>query len=223
MRWQDAGVPVTVVLAWVITGVLAVVDWWAVLRDRHRVERWAKPAVMVGLGAVAVASGGLDTATGWWVLAALALGLVGDVFLLGGSPARFLGGLAAFLVGHLAWVGAFLATGLDAPGRGWVGAAIVVLALGAGHRIVPGAYREGGAALGVPVVVYMVVIAAMAVAGWATGLTVVGVGAGLFVVSDTVLGLGRFDRERRWTRPVVMVTYHSAQALIVAGLLGGGA
>ena len=71
------------------------------LRGRRSVERWAKPAVMVALAVVAVALGATDDTTGRWVLAALALGLVGDVMLLGDSPARFLGGLAAFLVGHL--------------------------------------------------------------------------------------------------------------------------
>lgn len=207
-------------LAWLITGALAVVDWWAVVRDRRSVERWAKPAVMVGLGAVAVAAGALDSATGWWLLAALALGLVGDVLLLGDSPGRFLGGLTAFLVGHLAWVTAFLTAGFAAPARGWAGVVVVVLALGAGRRIVPGAHRSGGSALSGPVVLYMAVIAAMAVTGWATGSVAVGVGASLFVVSDTLLGLGRFDREHRWTRPAVMVSYHLAQALLVAGLLG---
>lgn len=209
--------------AWLAAGLLAAVDWWAVARGRPGVERWAKPAVMVALGAVAVSLDAPGSTTGWWVLVALALGLVGDVLLLGDSDARFLGGLAAFLVGHLAWVAAFVATGLDAPDGAWVGAAVVLVALAAGHRIVPGAHREGGPALSVPVVLYMGVIAAMAVTGWATGLVVVGLGASLFVVSDTLLGLGRFDHERPWTRVVVMVTYHLAQALLVAGLLGGGA
>lgn len=212
--------PVTVVLAWCLVAVLAAVDWWAVVRGRRSVERWAKPAVMVALGVVAVALGAPGDAAGWWVLAALALGLVGDVFLLGDSQARFLGGLAAFLVGHLAWVAAFVASGLDTPARAWVGVAVVLLALGAGHRIVPGAHREGGPGLSGPVVLYMAVIAAMAVTGWATGSVAVGVGASLFVVSDTLLGLGRFDREHPWTGPAVIITYHLAQALLVVGLLG---
>ena len=59
----------------------------------------------------------------------------------------------------------------------------------------------------------------MAVTGWATGRPLVGLGASLFVVSDTVLAMGRFVQARRWTSVVVMVTYHLAQALIVAGLL----
>ena len=52
----------------------------------------------------------------------------------------------------------------------------------------------------------------------AAGL-LVGLGVSLFVVSDTVLALGRFVAPRPWTRPVTMLTYHGAQALIVAGLL----
>jgi uncharacterized membrane protein YhhN len=63
------------------------------------------------------------------------------------------------------------------------------------------------------------VIGAMAVTGWATGRPLVGLGASLFVVSDTVLALGKFVQPRPWTSVVVMVTYHLAQALIVAGLL----
>ena len=43
--------------------------------------------------------------------------------------------------------------------------------------------------------------------------------ADLFVVSDTTLALGRFVEPRSWTRPVTMLTYHGAQALIVVGLL----
>ena len=62
-------------------------------------------------------------------------------------------------------------------------------------------------------------IGAMAVLGWATGRPLVGLGASLFVVSDTVLAMGRFVQDRRWTHVVVMVTYHLAQALIMAGLL----
>jgi uncharacterized membrane protein YhhN len=208
-------------LAWVVTASLALVDWWAVIRHLRQVERWAKPAVMVGLGAVALALGATGSPTGWWVLAALSTGLVGDVLLLGDGEGRFLGGLGAFLVGHLAWVAAFLGAGVQAPERAWVGAGVVLVALVAGRAIVPGALRQGGAALAGPVVLYMAVIAVMAVVGWATGTLPVGVGATLFVVSDTLLGLARFDRERRWSAPAVMVTYHLAQALLVLGLLGG--
>lgn len=201
------------------TLTIAVTDWLAVARDDHRTERWAKPAVMVGLLAIALALGAAGTTTGRLVLLALALGVVGDVLLLEDTRPRFLGGLAAFLVGHLAWVAAFVATGLDRPALGWVGAAVLAAALVVGRRILPAALAEGGPALAVPVAVYMAVIGGMAVLGWATGHLLVGLGATLFVVSDTVLALAKFVREGRGSRSLVMVTYHLAQALLVAGLL----
>lgn len=203
----------------VITAAAMVTDWWAVARDRRDVERWAKPAAMVGLLVVTALAGAGDTASGRWLLLALALGLVGDVMLLDDSPGRFVAGLTAFLVGHLAYVAAFVLAGQARPAWGWVGAAVVIASLVVGRRILPGAVSHGGAGLGVAVATYMLVIGAMAVTGWATGLLLVGLGVSLFVVSDTVLAMGRFVRSRPWTRPVTMVTYHGAQVLIVVGLL----
>lgn len=206
----------------VLTAAFFAADWWAVWHGRHDVERLAKPAAMVGLLSVALLAGATDSTAGRWLLLALLLGLVGDVLLLEDAPSRFVGGLAAFLVGHLAYVASFVAVGLDRPAWGWLGAGVLLVALVVGRRILPGALAQGGAALAVPVAVYMAVIGAMAVTGWATGRPLVGVGASLFVVSDTVLAMGRFVQARRLTHVVVMVTYHLAQALIVAGLLQTG-
>jgi uncharacterized membrane protein YhhN len=203
----------------VVTAGLFAADWWAVWHRRPDVERLAKPAAMVGLFSVAVLAGAGDSTYGRWLLVALALGLVGDVLLLEDTPNRFVGGLAAFLVGHLAYVASFVTVGLDRPSWGWFGLLVLVAALVVGRRILPGAVAEGGAGLAGAVAAYMTVIGAMAVTGWATGRPLVGVGASLFVVSDTVLAMGKFVAERRWGPAVVIVTYHLAQALIVAGLL----
>ncbi len=214
-------VPAAVPVAALATGALAALDWWAVGRARRDLERWAKPAVVVGLLAVALAAGGAGSTAGRWVLLALALGLVGDVLLLDDGDTRFVGGLAAFLVGHLAWVAAVVTAGLDEPRLAAVGAVVVLVALVAGRRILPAAVRSSGPALGGAVAAYMAVIGVMAVLGWASGDLLVGLGATLFVASDTVLALGRFVEERPWTRLTVMVTYHLAQSLLVAGLLLG--
>ncbi|MGG5257417.1 lysoplasmalogenase family protein [Phycicoccus avicenniae] len=206
------------VLAVLASVVAAAADWWAVATRRPAVERWAKPTVMVGLLGVALALGDGHPVLPW-VLVALALGLVGDVLLLEDTPTRFLGGLAAFLLGHLAWVVTFVGIGLDRPALAGVGAVLVVAALVVGRRILPAAWRDGGAALAAPVALYMAVIAAMALTGWATGHLLVGLGASLFVVSDTVLALRKFVAERPWHALAVITTYHLAQALLLVGLL----
>ena len=143
---------------------------------------------------VALLAGATDSTAGRWLALALVLGLVGDVLLLEDTPSRFVGGLAAFLVGHLAYVASFVAVGLDRPALGWVGALVLLVALLVGRRILPGAVADGGVVLGIAVGAYMAVIGAMAVTGWATGRPLVGLGASLFVVSDTVLAMGRSCR-----------------------------
>jgi hypothetical protein len=69
----------------------------------------------------------------------------------------------------------------------------------------------------------MVVIAAMVVTAWATGLLLVALGGTVFMVSDTLLALDRFARPAtvtwRWARTTVMVTYHVGQVLMVVGAL----
>src|SRR5690349_5918860 len=78
-------------VAVLLTAAVAVVDWVAVARGDRRTRRWAKPGVLVGLLAVALALGAADTTTGRLVLVALALGLVGDVLLLEDTESRFVG------------------------------------------------------------------------------------------------------------------------------------
>ncbi|MGZ4654655.1 MAG: lysoplasmalogenase [Oryzihumus sp.] len=196
----------------------ALLDWHAVCRDHRRVETVAKPLVMVLLAALALALGAGGTGTGRWLLAAIALGCIGDVALLRDNEARFLGGLAAFLLGHLAYVAAFASLGLD-PRWALAGAAVVLLDLAtAGRRILVSVARQDRT-LGGAVAAYMLVIAAMTVTAWGTGRPLVALGAVVFVVSDTVLALDRFVRPRPGSRVLVMVTYHVGQLLMVLGVL----
>ena len=207
---------------WVVAALTAaamVADWWAVARHRPAIERLAKPAAMVGLLGVALLAGAPDSDAGRWLLLALAFGLLGDVMLLSDSPGRFVAGLAAFLLGHLAYVASFLSVGLDEPWLGVLGGAVLLVALLVGRGILPGALALGGPGLAAAVAAYMSVMGAMLVLGWATGRLLVGLGTSLFVVSDTVLAIGRFVRAGGWTLPTVMVTYHLAQVLIVIGVL----
>lgn len=207
-------------LAWLLPAAPAVVDWVAVAREDRRTERWAKPAALAGLIAVAALLGAADTTTGRWLLVALTFGLVGDVALLGDSTRRFLAGLAAFLVGHLAYLVCFGTAGLPAPGWAWAVVVPLLAALVATRGVLPAAYRRDGLAVALPIAAYTAVIATMLVFAWLTGDAVVALGATVFVASDAVLSVDRFERPVPRGHVIVMVTYHLGQALVVLGLLG---
>jgi uncharacterized membrane protein YhhN len=204
---------------WAVPAVPALVDWYAVSREDRRTETWAKPATLVALIAVALVLGAADSAPGLWLLAALVLGLVGDVLLLGDSDARFRLGLASFLVGHIAFIVSFLRLGLDQPGWLWIAWLVLFACLIATRRVVPATFLRGGRALAIPVAVYTVVIGGMLIVAFDTGEPLIAVGAAVFAASDSILAVNRFVSPRPWAPVAVMVTYHVGQALIVGGVL----
>jgi uncharacterized membrane protein YhhN len=210
----------------------AVVDWIAVGLEGRRslaVERVAKPLVLVALLAVAVAwppGTGDSAAVRPWLIAALAASLAGDVLLL--PPSRFIAGLVAFLLAHLAYLVAFAHLPGSVPWfvAGVVIAAVVIATLG---RVLLAAARRAG--FGTPVAVYLVAICGMAIAATRTGLAAAVLGAWLFVASDAMLAWGRFGgsssggpsagppRGPATLRVAVLVTYHVGQLLLVVALV----
>ncbi len=199
----------------VVVCLLAALDWFAVASTNARLERTAKPLVMVALLAVGFAS---DLA-GWglvWLVVALVAGLVGDIFLL---PAvdRFIPGLAAFLVGHVSYAALAIVLGTTSSFlvAGLVLSSLVVLTVGT--KITDAVQ---GTAMFMPVVSYVVVIGASTALLIATGRWLMVVGAVLFAVSDSLLGWGRFIAPARGGRVAVHATYHLGQLLIVLGAVG---
>jgi uncharacterized membrane protein YhhN len=71
------------------------------------------------------------------------------------------------------------------------------------------------------VAAYAGVLAAMAVLAVGTASVLTGIGGLLFLASDTLLAEDRFVRPRRYGDVLVIVTYHLAQGLILAGLIVG--
>jgi uncharacterized membrane protein YhhN len=206
-------------VVWLLPATLAPVDWYAVARGDRRTETWAKPAVLLALIVAALVLGATDSRPGLWLLGALALGLVGDVFLLGDSDIRFRLGLAAFLIGHLGYVACFAKLGLDPGAWAWVAWVVLLICLLVTRQVPAATYMRGGAALAAPVALYTVVIGAMLILAFDTGEPLIAVGATVFAASDSILAVDRFVQPRPWAHVVVMVTYHVGQALIVAGVL----
>ena len=219
--------PLTGTLLGIAAGA-AMVDWIAVWLDGPRsraVERVAKPLVLTALLAAAIAwpVGAADSAAVRpWLVAALAASLAGDVLLL--APGRFIAGLVAFLVAHLAYLVAFAQLPGSVPWFvvGVVLAGVVVATVG---WAMLAAARQLG--LGAPVAIYLIAICGMAIAATRTGLPSAILGAWLFVASDAMLAWGRFrapsagsPRGSAGLRVAVMVTYHVGQVLLFVALVG---
>jgi uncharacterized membrane protein YhhN len=174
-----------------------------------------KPLTTVLILALALAAP-QPVAGGYQALVCIGLvfSLAGDVFLMLPRD-RFIAGLASFLVAHLFYVAAFAPRppGLAAP-------AVLVALLLYGAVLMRALWPRLGP-LRVPVAVYAAALLAMAwqaAERWAvlgtTPALLAAVGAGLFVVSDSVLAWERFVRRVRHGQAVVLGTYFAAQWLI---------
>lgn len=208
----------------IATALAALTNWVVRWRNNQAIETWVKPLTTMLVIGLAIANDAEIKYAGIAVVA-LVLCLEGDIALLPAMD-KFIVGLASFLLGHLAFIVLFVRYGM--PNRGLGAIAIggaVVLAATAGRAIVRGAARKDPA-LRIPVIAYLVVICAMTVCGWATGRGWVIAGTTLFVISDTLLGWGRFARDDAsangsrlaWQSTAVMVTYHGAIAALALSL-----
>lgn len=200
----------------VAAGAVAVADWVCVWRRPCRAEVVLKPLVLVLLVGAALAADAPSGAQQAVFVVALALSLAGDVLLLP-QVDRFVPGLVAFLLAHLAYVVGFWLEPADPSTHLWPMLVLALLLGGAGPRIVAGVRRQEPA-LVVPVIAYMAVIGWMVVTAGLSGDPIGSLGAVTFAISDAVLAADRFDRRRRWAPVAVMATYHVAQGLLVASL-----
>jgi uncharacterized membrane protein YhhN len=202
-----------------VAGALAVADWIAVspsVRSK-RAEYVLKPVTMVPLILAAVILDPERDAQRAWFVVALVLSLAGDVFLM--LPRDlFVAGLGSFLLGHIAYIGGFL---LEPRTAGPTLIAVVVVLIASatlGRRILVAARASGDPAIAGPVALYMAVISIMVVLAAGTAEAFAIVGAAIFFASDAMIAWDRFVQPFRWARPLIMATYHTAQALLVLSL-----
>ena len=199
------------------TALVAVADWFAVATSRRRLEYLAKPVVMVGLVAVAATLEPVSHVERLFFVAALALGLLSDVFLMLPRD-MFLAGLVAAFVEHVAYIAGFRARDLHV---GLLAAALAV-ALVSVAVVMPAVYRalrKDQPSLVVPVIAYVAVFVVMVATAGGTGSYVALGGALLFFYSDALLAWNRFVTAVGWGRFVNIIAYHSGQALLVLSLV----
>ncbi len=161
------------------------------------------------------------------VLAGLVLSLIGDVFLMLPGD-RFVPGLVAFLLAHVCYIVAF------APGSSGKAREVgfVVVAVVAGGNLA-GLLPRVDAALKVPVLAYVVVLATMAAFALARAWTPAvaqalprsarqaAIGAVLFMVSDSLLAWDRFAGGVPAPALLVLGTYYAAQWCIARSVRSG--
>ena len=197
----------------VVAAIFAAADWVAVSRSWTSLEYVAKPLALVGLVGVALTIETGDGSMRAWFVVALVLSLAGDVLLM--LPRNlFVAGLASFLLGHLAYVVGF---GVDQTWPWIVPVGLVAAAVGT--PIVRALLRRGDRDLLGPVVAYMGVISLMVACAAGENDASAFFGAGLFMLSDSLIAWNRFVRPLAWAPVTIMVTYHLGQAGLVLSLL----
>lgn len=152
------------------------------------------------------------------VAVGLALSAVGDI-VLEEPIALFVPGLVAFLLGHVAYIAAFIAESKQVmPSRAIVP---VVYGIAALAVLAPGLDD-----MALPVAIYIVVICAMLWRSWvwassspsqASRLALLG--AALFVASDTVLAINRFHTSVPASDYVIILLYWAGQLGITLSML----
>jgi len=182
-----------------------------------RTER-AVTKVMASLGFIlaALAVGAFNSLFGILLLTGLLFCFLGDIFLLGTDDKVFSMGLAAFMIGHLAYITAFLVRGIDAV---YFLAAAVVTAV-AGVLVFRWLKPHIQQNLTAPVLAYTVIISLMAAT--AIGCTADGapfrllIGVIFFFLSDIVVARQRFIKAAFLNRVVSLPLYCAGQLLIAS-------
>ncbi|MFB6611655.1 lysoplasmalogenase [Agromyces sp. NPDC056379] len=149
------------------------------------------------------------------LLAGIAFSWGGDVLLSFPGDGWFVAGLCSFLLAHVAYIALFLRmprARRRPPAWSYVYWAWMIVMLG---LLLPNA-----GVLAAPIVLYAAAIGMMAMCASMHGRWVV-LGGAFFIVSDSVLALGRFLPGYEFTAHdfVVMSTYLAAQGLIAWGVV----
>lgn len=195
----------------VVVGGLLVAEW----RD-FRLGIWiAKAAAATAYVWSAVSWGALDSLYGRWLLVGLVCCWWGDLLLVPRhNRAAFRAGIVAFLLGHVAYVVAFMQHKID--GLGLVAGAGVALVLAMfvarwlGPKL-PFGYRN-------LVWTYVVIISGMLIAAFGaargSGPSSIAIGAVLFAVSDLTVARDRFVSHAFANRLAGLPLYFAAQLVL---------
>lgn len=208
------------------TLLAATLDWYAVHKGWKKLEYFLKPITMVFL------FGWLFTSTGFtgialWFGVGILLSMAGDIFLMLPQD-KFIAGLVAFLLAHIAYIIGFTPNmpRITLPS---ILAIIVVAVIGwqLYVHISAGLKAQGKEKLQKPVLAYTIVIAIMQITALLTlfrpewtknAALTVSLGAALFMLSDAILAWNKFVKPIKNGRTINMAAYHLGQIILMLGV-----
>jgi uncharacterized membrane protein YhhN len=208
----------------IVLAVLAVAALMLCDSQRYRPGRYIfKPMAAAAFIWAALAVDAASFSYGQWMLAGLCLCFVGDILLMADAEPAFIGGLGAFLLGHLCYAVAFTQLA-------WTPATLLVSALPVAALVYftlrwLSPHTEGPLRFAVPL--YTAVIAGMLLAA---GMTVNEPAAALiifgaigFAISDLAVARQQFIKDSRlnglWGTPL----YFASQMLLAGSVAIQGA
>lgn len=213
----------------IIAGLFAVLNWYAVTVTNKKLEYVAKPAALATL-LIAYAVQ-LSIPHGWWQIifgVGLLLSLCGDVFLMLPSDQLILG-LLFFLLAQFAYIIVFNVEGVQlSVATILMAIAIALIAIPVIGSIVTALRKAGRVRLILPVVAYGIVLSLMF---WSAAVTLyrpewarldaglATLGGAAFFLSDSILAWDLFNNPIRRARLLTKITYHLAQFSLTFGIL----
>jgi uncharacterized membrane protein YhhN len=175
----------------------------------------AKPLASLGFVATALAASAPDSSYGRMVVLGLAACSLGDVLLIPrGAGNAFLGGMASFAFGHMAYAVAFARHGHHAMASFVALACMLLVSMATLRWLAPRLPLD----MQWPMRIYVSVISLMVTlavgASMASGQWLIGTGALLFAASDLMVARERFVRAAFMNQLIGLPLYYAAQLLL---------
>jgi len=146
----------------------------------------------------------------WLFASGLVMSFFGDLFLM--FSWGFIAGLTSFLIAHILYILTF--KNLFLKKNLLIIPFILIFIIGLCAFLYP---HLG--TLKTPVILYAITIGTMLYVALGTNMKWLIIGAGLFVLSDSILAINIFYQKSLWGSLAVMMTYVIAQFFLVEGIL----
>ncbi len=198
----------------ILTTVFVGVVLWADATDRQALRGVAKTAASAAFIAVGINAGMFSS--GWLgalLAAALFLSVIGDIALIGKGKKALAGGIGAFLLAHVAYIGAFLVRGLSGYEIAIAFIVLLPASVSIWRWLMPHTGRLKPAVAAYILVITAMVTLAMASAGHLPGSTskYLFVATAIFFISDICVARQRFVTKSAWNRRIGLPLYYAAQ------------